>query len=287
MKLSLVNCQYIPTGISDPIGDSDYNLILSDTLKKINPMLEDALERGSLSEEDERALNDIINRCDKAKNRALSPSYSCAIDNLKKRIQQILKTPNNRQSLTQLFKNYELMDYELPQMFGPKKTITLKKYKNLDQYLQNEENLGNELFDYGRPLTIASYRDNPVVQKELKCRQTEIIELKRRQIEIIETILSQYHSRSWQAFFWNRICCGLFGEHCSQTLRDLNNLIDMIKNDETQLLIEKDQVQMIIGSEPKRGADRLSLFNNPSQDKIQSGTDEVIYNLADKVFKSM
>lgn len=93
----------------------------------------------------------------------------------------------------------------------------------------------------------------------------------------LSSILTQYQSHSWQAFFWNTMCCGVFGKHYSQTLYALHTLVG---DGTTAVVVTNDQILAAIQIEPKYAAHRLSLFNEPKRENSHSGTDEVIYNVA-------
>jgi hypothetical protein len=93
----------------------------------------------------------------------------------------------------------------------------------------------------------------------------------------IRRILTQYQSHSWQAFFWNTMCCGVFGKHYSQTLYALQTLVG---DGTTAVRVTHDQILEAINTEPKYAAHRQSLFNEPKRENSHSGTDEVIYNVA-------
>lgn len=107
--------------------------------------------------------------------------------------------------------------------------------------------------------------------------------LTRQQVDEIKVIIDQYQSHSWQAFFWNRVCCGVFGKHYSQTIQALYNLIDDYLVYVGSPPIQISQIADAISVESKYASHRLSLFNKPEQKDVQSGTDQVIYDIAMKI----
>lgn len=267
MTISIINMGYTSTGLSELVS-SDQDRIFHDVCHEINPMLDMALAEGKLSAENIQQLSNIITRC----NNALSGSeincpservcYQSAIRHLSRRIEAILNTKNDRQSLTAFLKAYELVRYESPQVSG--ETTILHRYKNLELYLFAEEQLGCSLEDY---CAYPSY---------IK------ITIEESQLTMIRDILDQYQSQSWQAFFWNTICCGVFGEHYSQTLRALKELV---KPAPDEVGVTEDKIkQTLFASEPRYGWHRLSLFCAPNRADVHSGTDEIICELAEKVF---
>lgn len=107
--------------------------------------------------------------------------------------------------------------------------------------------------------------------------------LTRQQVDEIKVIIDQYQSHSWQAFFWNRICCGVFGKHYSQTIQVLYDLINNPSIYAGSVQIKASQIKDAISVESKYASHRLSLFNKPEQKDVQSGTDQVIYDIAMKI----
>lgn len=93
----------------------------------------------------------------------------------------------------------------------------------------------------------------------------------------IRKIIYDYHSKSWEGFFWNWICWGFFGQHYSQTLVALRALVG---DDKTLMELNRPKILEAIQIESQYAKHRACLFNNPCSSSIQSGTDTVIYNLS-------
>lgn len=93
----------------------------------------------------------------------------------------------------------------------------------------------------------------------------------------IKKIIYDYHSKSWEGFFWNWICWGFFGQHYSQTLVALRALVG---DDKTLMELNRPKILEAIQIESQYARHRACLFNNPCPSSIQSGTDTVIYNLS-------
>lgn len=93
----------------------------------------------------------------------------------------------------------------------------------------------------------------------------------------IKKIIYDYHSKSWEGFFWNWICWGFFGQHYSQTLVALRALVG---DDKTLMELNRPKILEPIQIESQYARHRACLFNNPCPSSIQSGTDTVIYNLS-------